>query len=180
MDRSLEGMRNAGLLFVFSVWLQGQMSDLTIFKSNPDLVADFVASSDRVPQAFAALRSSYWEKQFGEVKNEFYQAFSAELNRQEVKEIDEIFHVRNMIGHAHISLGRDYMLYRPAGDKKERAVIEALNPQQIEDQADPVMLVLEFWRPEIFKNLSDKIGRIDQGCFSRLAGQVGVPHGRIR
>lgn len=180
MDRPLENMQNAGLIFVFSVWLQGQMSDLIIFNNHPELIADFVASPEKVPVAFGKIRFSYWEKQFGEVKAEFVEAFASDISPQESEELEEIFHVRNMIGHAHVSLGRDYMLYRPAGERKEKAVIAALKLKPIEDQSDPMMVLLQFWRPEVFNDISDKIGRLDQICFARLAAKIGVPHGRIR
>ena len=180
MDRSLENMQNAGLIFVFSVWLQGQMSDLIIFKNHPELIADFVASSKKVPEAFSKLRANYWEKQFGEVKTDFFAVFASDITPQESEMLEEIFHVRNMIGHAHVSLGRDYMLYRPAGERKEKAVIAALKLKPVEGQSDPMMVLLQFWRPEIFKDISDKIGYLDQVCFARLAAQIGVPHGRIR
>jgi hypothetical protein len=111
---------------------------------------------------------------------EFVEAFSDQLTEQELNEIDEIFHVRNMIGHAHVSVGRDYMLYRPGSSRKEKEILSAFNPEPVADQANPVMIKLSFWRPEVFNSLSDKIGRLDQVCFAKLAGVLGVPHGRIR
>jgi hypothetical protein len=180
MDRPLENMQNAGLIFLFSVWLQGQMSDLIIFKKNPNLITDFVANPEKVPEAFGKLRASYWEKQFGDVKLEFVSAFSPDLTADELQELEHILHVRNMIGHAHVSLGRDYMLYRPAGERKEKAVVDALKLKPVEGQSHPLMVKLEFWRPEVFKNISDQIGHLDQVCFARLAGTMGIPHGRIR
>ena len=49
MNRPEEAMANAGLIFIFTVWLQGQMSDLVILKKNPELIADFVSDPTRVP-----------------------------------------------------------------------------------------------------------------------------------
>jgi len=180
MDRPEQAMANAGLIFIFTVWLQGQMSDLVILKKNPDLVADFVANPAKIPTPYHDLRVSYWERQFGDVMKEFVEAFSDQLTEQELNEIDEIFHVRNMIGHAHVSVGRDYMLYRPGSSRKEKEILSAFNPEPVADQANPVMIKLSFWRPEVFNSLSDKIGRLDQVCFAKLAGVLGVPHGRIR
>jgi hypothetical protein len=156
------------------------MSDLIILKKNTNLVADFVASPSKVPAAYHAIRVAYWEKQFGDVKNEFIAEFSGQLTQDELTDIDQIYHVRNMIAHAHVSFGRDYMLYRPGNNRKEQAVIQALQPQPEANQSNPLMLVLEFWRPEVFKNVSDQVERLDQVCFARLANSLGVPHGRIR
>ncbi|WP_155616881.1 hypothetical protein [Xanthomonas translucens] len=180
MDRPEETMLNAGLIFIYSVWLQGQMSDLVILKKNPDLIADFIANPAKIPAAYQELRVSYWERQFGEVKKDFLEAFSDQLTEQELKEIDEIYHVRNMIGHAHVSGGRDYMLYRPGNSRKEKEILAALNLQPVPDQANPLIIKLPFGQPEVFKSLSDKIEYLDQVCFAKLAAALGVPHGRIR
>jgi hypothetical protein len=180
MEKAEQNLVNAGLIFMFSVWLQGQMSDLVILKKNPAVIGDFVANPARVPGTFHQLRVKYWEKQFGEVKNEFLEVFNDELSEHEVKDIEEIYLIRNMIGHAHVSMGRDYMLYRPAGTRKEQAVLETLKPKPVNDQSNPTILKLELWRDELFKNLSNQIERLDQACFSRLATMLGVPHGRIR
>jgi len=179
-NRPEEAMANAGLIFIFTVWLQGQMSDLVILKTNPHLIADFVSDPTKVPPIFSKLRVSYWERQFGDVKRELVEAFSDQLTEQDLIDIDQIYHVRNMIAHAHVSVGRDYMLYRPGNTRREQQVLATFNPQPVADQADPVMIKLSFWRPEVFKSMSDQIERLDQGCFARLAESLGVPHGRIR
>lgn len=178
--RPEEAMANAGLIFICTVWLQGQMSDLVILKKNPELIPAFVANPKRVPVEFSRLRTSFWERQFGDVKNAFCSAFADTISDSEIRDIEHIYHVRNMIAHAHISVGRDYMLYRPAGIRKEREVIASLTPRPVDDQSDPLILKLSFWRPDVFDALSAMIERIDQVCFSRLAASIGVPHGRIR
>jgi hypothetical protein len=180
IDRPEEAMANAGLIFIFTVWLQGQMSDLVILKNNPDLIADFVANPTRVPPVFSKLRVGYWERQFRDVKKELVEVFSDQLTEQDLVDINQVYHVRNMIAHAHVSVGRDYMLYRAGNARKEQEVLATFNPEPVVDQSDPVMIKLSFWRPEVFKSLSDQIERLDQVCFARLAESIGVPHGRIR
>ena len=133
-------MMNAGLIFVFTVWLQGQMSDLVLLKKNPALVRAFVSDPTKVPSDFQKLRVSYWEKQFGDVKKEFIEVFSDQLTEPELVDIEQIFHVRNMIGHAHISIGRDYMLYRPGHERKEQEVLAAFKPEPVAGQADPLVI----------------------------------------
>lgn len=88
MDRSEEAMANAGLIFIFTVWLQGQMADLVILKKNPDLIADFVLDPTRVPPTFSKLRAGYWERQFGDVKGELVEVFSDQLTEQDLIDID--------------------------------------------------------------------------------------------
>ena len=178
--RPEEAMTNAGLVFICTVWLQGQMSDLVILKNNPDLIAEFVANPAKVPAPYHQLRVKSWERQFGDIKREFLKSFDDQLTVEDINDIEHIYHFRNMIGHAHISAGRDYMLYRPGSTRKEQEILAALNPQPVTDQSDPVMIRLDFWRPDVFKYLSDQIERIDQVCFARLARTLGVPHGRIR
>lgn len=173
-------MVNAGILFMFSVWLQSQMVDLIIAAKHPEIVSDFVANPKRVPQAFSQLRADYWKRDFGQIESELVRAFAGPLTASEVEDIDHVYHLRNMIGHAHVSIGRNYMLYRPGSERKEQAVLAAFRPEPVADQSSPLMFKLEFWRPEKFKAFSDLMERIDQVCFSRLAEQVGVPHGRIR
>lgn len=166
---------------MYTVWLQSQMSDLLILKKNPDFVAPFVATQERVPSKMAQLRAAYWEKHFGTVKEEFKTEFAEMCSDQELKDLESIFHTRNMIAHAHVSLGRRYMLYRPGGgEKKEHALIEALDVKPVEGQAKPFMLKLEFWKDDVYLSIFDKIKRLDEACFERLAQSLGVPHARIR
>ena len=180
MQEPEKNLVNAGILFMFRVWLQSQMVDLIIFRNNPNLIDDFVADPDRVPREFHQLRAGYWEQDFRQIKAEFLSLFSGALSSVEAEEIEYVYHLRNMIGHAHVSIGRNYMLYRPGGERREKAAVDVFKPERIEDQSDPLMFKIEFWREDKFKVLSDLIERIDQECFSRLAAELGVPHGRIR
>lgn len=173
-------MLNAGIIFMFTAWMQSQMADLVIFKNNPDLISDFVASPKRVPKKFHAIRVKYWEKQFGEVKNEFKICFSEILTDDEKSDVEEIYHIRNMIAHAHVSIGRDYMLYRPNSDRREEKLINDLNLKPVEDQSDPMILMIEFWRKDRFKSASDLIERFEQITLKKVADKLGLPHARIR
>ena len=126
------------------------------------------------------LRAKYWEKDFSQIKTEFLSAFASTLSGNEVDDIEHVYHLRNMIGHAHVSIARNYMLFRPGGKKREQAVVDAFKPEPITDQSDSLMFKLEFWKPDKFKAFSDLMERVDQQCFDRVAADLGVPHGRIR
>jgi hypothetical protein len=181
VEKPEENMVNAGILFMFTAWLQSQMSDLIIFSQNRSFIPDFIATPERVPSDFHKKRVEYWEKHFGPVKNEFKEEFSNLLTDAEKKDVEEIYHLRNMIAHAHVSTGRNYMLYRPfGGPKREQRLITDLNLQPVTDQSDPMVLKLEFWRKEVFTNASNLIERFDQICLKKVADHLGVPHGRIR
>jgi hypothetical protein len=180
-DRAKENLIRAGELLMYTIWLQCQMSDLIIFKDNPSLIQDFVANPKKVPSAVSEKRIAYWEKQFHQVKKEFIEKFRDLLTDTDIKDLEGIFHTRNMIAHAHISMGRDYMLYRPSGGpRKEQALVGALDLKPVDDQADPMILKLEFWRDDVYLNLFNRIKRIDEVCFERLSGSIGIPHSRIR
>jgi len=166
---------------MFSVWLQGQMSDLVILKKNPHLIADFVANPKIVPHAFSEIRVKYWAKQFFTVKEEFKREFTNQLTSDEIQSIEKIYILRNMIAHAHVSIGRNYMLYRPqGGHQKEATLIKVLKPRKVDDKADPPTFKLEFWKSDIFQSISNLIVHFDQVCLERLSKSLGVPHGRIR
>ncbi|HIF9106394.1 TPA: hypothetical protein ACX6QA_003370 [Photobacterium damselae] len=181
MDIPEKNIVNAGIIFMFTAWLQGQMSDLVIFKNNPNFVPDFVANPNRIPKEFHSVRVSYWEKQFGFVKNEFKAVFSDILTEDEKRDIEEVYHLRNMIAHAHVSVGRDYMLYRPfGGERREQKLINDLQIKPIDDQSDPMLLKIELWRDDRFNYASDLIERIEQRTLKKVADSVGIPHSRIR
>ncbi len=181
MDKPEENMVNAGIIFMFSVWLQGQMSDLVIFRKNPQLIDDFVANPKIIPNAFNEIRIKYWEKQFANVKDEFKLIFKDDLTEQDKQDLEEIYNIRNMIAHAHVSIGRNYMLFRPSGGlKKEKYLLDVMKPQPVNDQANPIIFKLEFWRGDVFKRISNLMERFDQICLKRLSTSLGVPHGRIR
>ena len=87
MEEATENLIRAGEIFMYTVWLQSQMSDLLILKKNPDLIAPFVANPEKVPSEMAQLRAAYWERHFGSVKEEFRSEFADMLSEQELKDI---------------------------------------------------------------------------------------------
>lgn len=68
-------LQRAGELFIYSLWIQGQMADLAIFACRPDLIAPFLANPTNVPDEFAALRLTAWQKEFGSIRvSTFYRS----------------------------------------------------------------------------------------------------------
>ena len=181
METPEENMRNAGIVFMFTAWIQGQMSDLVIFKKHPEFIQPFIETPNQIPAAFAKIRFRYWEKQFAPIKKEFIGVFSNCLTVAENRDIEEIYHWRNMIAHAHVSLGRDYMLYRPTGaNEREAKLISDMGIRDIENRSDPILVKIELAKNEQFERADALIKRLDQITLSKVAASIGVPHGRIR
>jgi len=42
VEKPEENMVNAGIVFIFTAWLQGQMADLTILSKNKHLIPSFI------------------------------------------------------------------------------------------------------------------------------------------
>ena len=181
MDKSEINIKRAGELFIYSVWLQGQMSDLIILKKNPEYIEDFVNNPSRIPKLIHQQRVKYWEKQFHSVKEEFKKVFSNMLLEDELNDLESVYHIRNAIAHSHVSLGRDYMLFRPArGARQEQEIKETFGLTPIEDESDPMMLKLTFYDDDRYLRTFNQIKRLDEVCFERLSNNIGIPHSRIR
>jgi len=182
MDKSEINIKRAGELFMYSVWLQGQMSDLIILKKHPEYIEDFISNPSTIPKLMGQQRVKYWEKQFNTVKEELKQVFSDTLNEDELNDLEFVYHIRNAIAHSHVSLGRDYMLFRPArGPNHEQKIKETFGLTPIDDQSDPMILKLTFYEDDSYFNyFFNKIKRLDEVCFERLSNSIGIPHPRIR
>ena len=80
-----------------------------------------------------------------------------------------------MIAHAHVSLGRKYMLYRPGGgEKKEQALIEALHIQPVEGQA-AIHAQARVLEGRSYLSVFGRIKCLDEVCFERLCQSIAVP-----
>jgi hypothetical protein len=171
----------AGELLMLSAWLQGQMSDLLILQENPAQIPEFIAAPARVPTQVSAKRSTRWEMMFAAVAAEFETTFLAQLSSQEIQDLRAIGTLRNALAHAQVSMGREYLLYRPSGGaEKVRRIIETLGLKEVEDQSDPIVIKLILWNDARYMETFDMFTRLDQVCFSRISREIGVPHSRIR
>jgi hypothetical protein len=172
-------VQRAGEFFMYSIWLQGQMSDLIILKKNSKIIPDFINNPSKVPKLMSSERAKYWEKQFHSVKKEFTELFT--ITNQHLADLEAIYTLRNAIAHSHVSMGRDYLLYRPArGEKQEQSIISTLSLSQVEDQSDPLMLKLSFYNEKEYLNDFSRIKRLDEECFESISISIGVPHSRVR
>ncbi|RXK08016.1 hypothetical protein [Halarcobacter bivalviorum] len=171
----------AGEIFMYSLWIQNQMADLIIFKNNPELIGEFLDSPDNVPNNIQSIRISYWEKMFKTVMNEFLDLYKEDLREEDIIILKEIYHIRNSIAHTNVSLGRDYMLYKPSGgEKKEMEIKKDLGLISSENDSSAFILKLDFTNKDNRMSIFDKIKYLDEKCFSRLCNSIGLTHSRIR
>lgn len=172
-------IQRAGEFFMYSIWLQGQMSDLIILNRNTNIIPEFIDNPSLVPSQISAERLGYWEKPFASVKKEFMETFT--LSDQHKNDLDAIYHLRNAIAHSHVSVGRGYLLYRPAnGKKQEQSIVSTLKLSSVKDQSDPLVLKLSFDKEEEYLNDFNRIKRLDEECFKAIAKSIGIPQSRIR
>ncbi len=170
----------AGDLFFLTLWLQSQMADLLIFASSPGLVGPFLREPTVMPQEFVRQRFLMTEKSFTTVKNEFLTRFRKLLTDAEISDLDHLSVVRNALAHSHVSLSRDYFLYRPSGGQpREAEIVRTLRLQPSPESADPIVLKLMVTQDRYEQEFA-RIKRLDEVCFARIATDVGVSHSRIR
>lgn len=170
----------AGELFMKSLWIQGQMADLLIFDERPDLLEPFLATPATMPREFVLLRFEKWETvDFAPTKDAFIETFDTLLSQRAKDDLEFLSALRNAIGHAHVSQGRDYFLYRPR-TRKEREVIQRLALDPRADAMDPPVIKLAFYNDEYYLECFDRIKRLDEACLEAVAAAVGVTHSRIR
>lgn len=170
----------AGEFFMCCLWLQGQMVDLLIFSKHPELLPDFLSHPTKIPPALVEQRAEYWKEDFVKVKQKFEVQFRDQMTAQHIEDLKVIFHLRNVIGHSHVSIGRDYLLYRPSNANKEQEIISTFGLQPRKDQASPTMMTLRLNDDARYMYDFNRIKRLDEECFSAIADSLGVPHGRIR
>jgi hypothetical protein len=157
------------------------MTDLLILQEHPELRQPFVANPAQVSTDFALKRAAYWQKDLGEVKRDFEERFRDHIHEQHQEDLHAIYYLRNAIAHSHVSLARDYLLYRPGrGEKHEAAMRRVLTLQPVENQAHPTMMTLRLYDDQRYLADFNRIKRLDEECFSAIAAHLSIPHGRIR
>lgn len=180
-SRAEINIARAGEFFIYCLWIQGQMADLIIFKNYPSLIDPFVSSPSRIPSEMVTLRSQYWEKGFLGIKEEFKQLFSNRIGDEHKNDLGAIYYLRNAIAHSHVSVARDYFLYRPGrGEEHQAKIVSALELESVEYPSSPFMMTLRFFDDQRYLKDFNRIKRLDEECFSEIARSLGVPHGRIR
>ena len=109
----------AGQILIFCIWIEKRLIDLIVLKKHPRLIGKVNASSTsiKLPSTFVKERTKLWQKDFSYIKDEFIKLFNPPKDWRD--NLEGIYDWRNLIGHSHVSLYRDYVLYRPSGKRKK-------------------------------------------------------------
>lgn len=181
MERPSLSMARAGELFTLLSWIQGQINDLLIFRRHPALVEPFLNNPEVMPAQFVDLRVAGWQKYFQTVVDEFLATFADQLHEKEIVSLQQLVDFRNIIGHAHYSLARDYLLYRPnGGEAREAKLIERLGIKPREGATRPALFKLDLSRDDVYLAIFNEVVSIDEHCLGRIATTLGLKHSRIR
>ncbi len=156
------------------------MSDLLIFAARPDLVGRFLSEPANMPREFVSQRFLMTEKPFTLVQRQFVSRFAGSLTNVDVSDLEYLGVVRNALAHSLVSIDREHFLYRPTGgQQREAKILRTLELQPGPESADPIVLKLTFTQERYLEDFA-RIRRLDEGCFARIATEVGVIHSRIR
>lgn len=176
-----KNLLRGGEYFILSLWIQSQMTDLIIFKDHPRIIKRFTEQPKKIPKTLRDKRMKYWKNDFGFIKKEFLNKFKNSLTSQGIGDIETIYAIRNAIGHSHVSLARNYFLYRPGNRKKLTEFKKAFDIQRPDsDIAKPIVFKFDFSNDEIYLHNFAAIQRMDEIHLKSLAESLGVPHSRIR
>lgn len=142
LTKSAKNMMWAGYMFMNTTWIQNQMVYLIVLSKNKQLIDEFVKTPHTLPAEFSKIRNVYWKKIFGEIKKEFIKEFGEHLSDEDLNFIEKIHKLRNMLAHAQVSIGRDYMFYCPADDKATEDFIRVMDIVPSEDSVKPYMIII--------------------------------------
>ncbi len=110
----------AGQILILCIWIEKRLVDLIVLKTHPRLIVKVNNSSATVklPYTFVKERTKLWEKDFAVIKDKFIELFNPRKSWKD--NLEGIYDWRNIIGHSHISLYRDYILYRPSENERRK------------------------------------------------------------
>lgn len=175
-----KNMMWAGYMFMNTTWIQNQMVYLIVLKKNQHLIEAFVRTPQTLPAEFSKIRNNYWKKMFGDIKKEFLKEFEKHLSDEDVNFIEKIHKVRNMLAHAQVSVGRDYMFYCPADDKSTEDFIRVMDIIPGEDSFIPYLFKIDYNNEGVFQRTSYYIEKVGMEIMGRLADLLNIPHYQIR
>lgn len=176
-----KNLRRAGEYFINSLWIQNQMVDLIILSNHPRIISSFVNNPTRVPYIMTKERLKYWQLDFHPIKQEFISIFGGLLNNSEKDDIEFVYAIRNAISHSSVSLGRDYLMYRPSGNRlRIRNIRSIFSSPQRSEASVPRVFKLDFKNDALYTRNSNVLKRLDEVTFERIAISLNIPHSRIR
>jgi len=181
-EKVKQNMLRCGEYLMYSIWIQGQLSDLVIFNRNKQLINDFVTVKEKIPEILVNERVIFWKKDFKDVKKDFEKEFADKLTDQDMADLNTIFYIRNAIAHSHVSLARNFLFYIPGSSKIEQnfqSSLEILNKHELNISASTIFKI-DFFKDEIYFHNFDTIKRIDENLLERICNELSIPHSRIQ
>lgn len=142
LSKPEKNMMWAGYMFMSTTWIQNQMVYLIVLNKNKQLIDAFVKTPETLRAEFSKIRNNYWRKMFGEIKNEFLKEFEEQLSDEDINFIEKIHKLRNMLAHAQVSMGRDYMFYCPPDDKTADDFIRVMDIIPSDNSVKPYMIII--------------------------------------
>ena len=171
-----------GIIFMSTVWMQSQMTDLLILKKHPNIRAEFLNSDalNPIPKVMARERAEYTTKSLENLTEEFAEFFHDLLLERCIHDLKENLLIRNAIAHAQLNTGRasgDYLLHYPRSSRKMDEFITTFELKSPEELSNPPMLVLEF-DDQRFGAHWDRCVRISES-FRAIAESMDIPYEKI-
>ncbi|HGX4296992.1 TPA: hypothetical protein ACJKJ0_004621 [Escherichia coli] len=180
LSKPAKNMMWAGYIFMNTTWIQNQMVYLIVLNKNKQLIDAFVKIPETVPVEFSKIRNNYWKKMFGEIKSEFLKEFEEHLSDEDVNFIEKIHKLRNMLAHAQVSMGRDYMFYCPPDDKAAGDFMHVMDITPRENSVKSYIMIIDYNNEGIFQSTSYYIEKVGVEIMGRLADMLNIPHYQIR
>lgn len=171
----------AGQILIFCIWIEKRLIDLIVLKRHPRLIKKVNDSSAQIklPSTFVKERTMLWQEDFRVVKDEFIKLFDPPKDWKD--NLIGIYDWRNLISHSHISLYRDYLLYRPSGNRKK---VTHLIKHHITNRplgaAKPFVMLLRLGDDSKYESVLKVIEEFDQKYLKSVAASMGVNYEKIR
>jgi len=167
----------AGAILIRCLWVEKRLVDLICLKQFPEFI-EVINGNKNFPSEYVHKRLEWWKKDFREIKDTFIKLFDPKQCWRD--NLEGLYYWRNIIGHGHISLYRDYLLYSAADRVNVDAMYQVLEPVKNDDAMRPSVLLLNLADDKIYKRMQDVIVEFDEKYLSYEAKCLGIVYEKIR
>ncbi len=181
MDNRSQCIDRAGQILIFCIWIEKKLVDLIVLKKHPRLINKVNLSSkeNKLPRTFVIERAKLRKKDFSKIKDIFIKEFSPHSSRK--NNLEGIYDWRNIISHSHISLYRDYILYRPNWTRKKvNRLIKDHIIHRPDDPSKPFLMLLRLGDDKKYEEVLSVILEFDKTYLKSVAESMGLNYEKIR
>lgn len=172
-------LMRGGDILIHCLWIEKIMVALIILKKHPRIVRKFNQPiSYKIPMVMVKERCVYWKKDFSHIIEEFIKIFNPVIDIR--NKLKQIYIKRNILSHSNIKLGQKYFLYRPKNRKKLIEAGEVFNLNKIPNQANPIVLKIDYSNEINYINDFNIIQFLDQQYFLKEAVKLDVIYSHLR